>query len=61
MVVAESGTSTIDGEGELIALAPDATALVLEVDSRLVLTPVDDPDAAIDLGRSGRAVAFTDR
>jgi len=60
-VVGETGATTIDTEGELVALAPDASAVVVDVDSRLLLTPIDAPDDTVDLGPSGRSVAFTDR
>jgi hypothetical protein len=57
-LVSPSAISTIDSDGELIGLSPDAAAVVLELDRRIVL---DRPDAdePVDLGPPGRTVEFT--
>jgi len=54
-----SAVSAITTDGELVALSPDGAFVVLDLDNRLVLAPVDDVADPIDLGPSGRSVAFT--
>lgn len=58
-VIDDTGTSTIDTEGELVELAPDGSSVILDLDNRLVLAPVDDLSEPLDLGPAGRSVAFT--
>lgn len=45
-------------DAELVMLSPDGSSVVLDVDNRLVMAPVDDLDASMDLGPSGRSIAF---
>ena len=53
-------TATIATAGELAGLSPDAEAVVLELDRRLVLSSVGaDDDNAVDLGPVGRTVVFS--
>lgn len=57
-LVSPSAISTIASDGMLVGLSPDAAAVVLELNRRLVL---DGPDAdePLDLGPLGRNVEFT--
>ncbi|NOX31608.1 MAG: hypothetical protein GXP35_16410 [Actinobacteria bacterium] len=67
-LISADGEFSVDDTGDLLAFAPDGSALILERDSRLQLAPVDpSPEAnsgertndSIDLGRDGRQVSFT--
>lgn len=59
-LVSPESIATITTAGELAGLSPDASAVILELDRRLVLSSVgaDDADAA-DLGPVGRTVTFS--
>lgn len=57
-LVSPTTASTVASAGELVALSPDAAAVVLELDRRLVLAG-PDVDGPVDLGPPGRAVEFT--
>lgn len=57
-LVSPSAISTTRSDGTIVGLAPDATAVVLELDRRLVLVELD-VDEPLDLGPLGRTVEFT--
>jgi hypothetical protein len=50
--------------GDVVAISPDGGTLVVENNSRLMLTeraiPDGDPADPVDIGRAGRSVAFAD-
>jgi len=56
-------TAAIDATGDLVGLSPDGTQVVLELDGRLVLaaTSAGIDDEPVDLGPTGRRVAFTEQ
>lgn len=59
-VISPESVTTVTTDGEIAGLAPDAAAVVLELDRRLVLAPVGgDDDDAVDLGPVGRTVSFS--
>lgn len=60
MVGGAEGATTLDVEGDLVALAPDAAVFVIDLDGRLVLMRDDDETDQTDLGPSGRTLAFTE-
>jgi|GEM_PF-562471 len=66
-VLDADGVRRIDVAGTLVAIAPDAASIVVERNGRLVLTPLPDStdtddtdDVGVDIGPSGRLVAFTE-
>ena len=59
-LISPESIATFDTSGELAGLSPDAEAVILELDRRLVLSTVGADDAdAVDLGPVGRTVAFS--
>lgn len=59
-VISGDDAVSIDTEGELVALAPDASSIAVDIDGRLVLIEVDDPSDETDLGPSSRSIAFSE-
>jgi hypothetical protein len=59
-LISPESIATFDTSGELAGLSPDAEAVILELDRRLVLSSIGADDAdAVDLGPVGRTVAFS--
>jgi hypothetical protein len=60
-VTAVESVATVTSTGDLVGLSPDGAQVVLELDGRLALaaTSAGIDDEPIDLGPTGRRVAFT--